>query len=148
MGFEILELEEIILKNVADRRRMRQLYCLHKYIDRSSLSLQFLANKLSHDALSYCCTASTGIPSLWRRTCHYCCHPVIQPFYPENSLVTVNMSNGESVASFATDYPSLILSNGFSVAAKSATDLSVAKNPATTNLYPIFTVADSVAKLF
>ena len=47
MGFEILELEEIILKNVADRRRMRQLYCLHKYIDRSSLSLQFLTNKLS-----------------------------------------------------------------------------------------------------
>jgi hypothetical protein len=148
MGFEILELEEIILKNVADRRRMRQLYCLHKYIDRSSLSLQFLANKLSHDALSYCCTATTGIPSLWRRACHYYCHPVIQPFYPENSLVIVNMSNGESVASFATDYPLLILSNGFSVAVKLATDLSVAKKSAMTNLHPIFAVADFVAKLF
>jgi hypothetical protein len=148
MGFEILELEEIILKNVADRRRMRQLYCLHKYIDRSSLSLQFLTNKLSHDALSYCCTASTGIPSLWRRTCHYCCHPVIQPFYPVNSLVIVNMSNGESVASFATDYPLLILSNGFFVVAKSATNLSVAKKSTTINLHLIFTVIDSVAKLF
>ena len=60
----------------------------------------------------------------------------------------VNMSNGESVASFATDYPLLILSNGFSVAVKSATDLSVAKKSATTNLHPIFAVADSVAKLF
>jgi hypothetical protein len=65
------------------------------------------------------------------------------------------MSNGESVASFATenplqktDYPLLILSNGFSVAVKSATDLSVAKKSSTTNLHPIFAVADSVAKLF
>jgi hypothetical protein len=48
----------------------------------------------------------------------------------------------------ATDYPLLILSNGFSVAAKSATDLSVFKKSATTNLHPIFAVADSVAKLF
>jgi hypothetical protein len=54
----------------------------------------------------------------------------------------------ESVASFATDYPLLILSNGFFVAVKSAMDLSVAKKSATTNLHPIFAVADSVAKLF
>jgi hypothetical protein len=39
-------------------------------------------------------------------------------------------------------------SNGFSVAAKSATDKSVAKKSATTNLHLIFAVADSVAKLF
>jgi hypothetical protein len=39
-------------------------------------------------------------------------------------------------------------SNGFFVAAKSATDKSVAKKSATTNLHPIFAVADSVAKLF
>jgi hypothetical protein len=31
---------------------------------------------------------------------------------------------------------------------QSATDLSVAKNSAPTNLHPIFVVADSVAKLF
>jgi len=42
----------------------------------------------------------------------------------------------------------LIVSNGFSVAAKSATDKSVAQKSATTNLHPIFAVADSVAKLF
>jgi hypothetical protein len=35
-----------------------------------------------------------------------------------------------------------------SVAAKSATDKSVAQKSATTNLHPIFAVADSVAKLF
>jgi len=39
-------------------------------------------------------------------------------------------------------------SNGFFVAAKSATDKFVAKKTATTNLHPIFAVADSVAKLF
>jgi hypothetical protein len=48
----------------------------------------------------------------------------------------------------ASDYPLLIVSNGISVAAKSATDKSVAKKSATTNLHPIFAVADSVAKLF
>jgi len=48
----------------------------------------------------------------------------------------------------ASDYPLLIVSNGISVAVKSATDKSVAKKSATTNLHPIFTVADSVAKLF
>jgi len=48
----------------------------------------------------------------------------------------------------ATDYPLLIVSNGLSVAAKSATDKSVAKKSATTNLHRIFAVADSVAKLF
>jgi hypothetical protein len=76
------------------------------------------------------------------------------------------MSNGESVASFATenplrvfqrkirclqlakDYPLLTVCNEFSVAAKSTTDKSVAKKSATTNLHPIFAVADSVAKLF
>jgi hypothetical protein len=42
----------------------------------------------------------------------------------------------------------LNVSNGFSVAAKSATDKFVAKKSATTNLHLIFTVADSVAKLF
>jgi hypothetical protein len=47
-----------------------------------------------------------------------------------------------------TENPLLIVSNGISVAAKSATDLSVAKKSATTNLHPIFVVADSVAKLF
>ena len=60
----------------------------------------------------------------------------------------VNMRNGESVASFATDYPLLILSNEFSVADFAATDLSVAKKSTTTNLHLIFAVADSVAKLF
>jgi hypothetical protein len=109
MGFEILELEEIVLKNVADRRRMRKLYCLHKYIDRSFLSLQFLANKLSHNALSYCCTATTGIPSLcW--ACHYCCHPVIQPFYLENPTKL------DPLLKWATENPLLIVSNGLSVA--------------------------------
>jgi hypothetical protein len=58
------------------------------------------------------------------------------------------MSNGKSVANFATENPLLTISNGFSVAAKSATDKSVAKNLATTNLHPICAVADSVAKLF
>jgi hypothetical protein len=48
----------------------------------------------------------------------------------------------------ALDYPLLIVSNGIFVAAKSATDKSVAKKLATTNLHPIFAVADSVAKLF
>jgi hypothetical protein len=42
----------------------------------------------------------------------------------------------------------LIINNGFSVAAKSATNLSVAQKSATTNLHLIFAVADSVAKLF
>jgi hypothetical protein len=42
----------------------------------------------------------------------------------------------------------LNFSNGFSVVAKSATDKSVAKKLTTTNLHPIFAVADSVAKLF
>jgi len=48
----------------------------------------------------------------------------------------------------ATENPLLNFSNGFSVAAKSATDKSVAKKSATINLHPIFAVADSVAKLF
>jgi hypothetical protein len=48
----------------------------------------------------------------------------------------------------ALDYPLLIVSNGISVAAKSAMDKSVAKKSATTNLHLIFAVADSVAKLF
>jgi len=42
----------------------------------------------------------------------------------------------------------LIVSNGFSVAEKSATDLSVAKKSVTTNLHPICAVADFDAKLF
>jgi len=42
----------------------------------------------------------------------------------------------------------LIVSNGFSIAGKSVTNKFVAKKSATTNLHPIFTVADSVAKLF
>jgi hypothetical protein len=42
----------------------------------------------------------------------------------------------------------LIVSNGISVAAKSATNKSVAKKSATINLHPKFAVADSVAKLF
>jgi len=46
------------------------------------------------------------------------------------------------------DYPLLIVSNEISIAAKSATDKSVAKKSATTNLYPRFAVADFVAKLF
>jgi len=48
----------------------------------------------------------------------------------------------------ATETPLLIVSNGFFVAAESATDKSVAQNSATTNLHRIFSVADSVAKLF
>jgi len=42
----------------------------------------------------------------------------------------------------------LIVSNGISIAVKSATDKSVAKKSAMTNLHSIFAVADSVAKLF
>jgi hypothetical protein len=64
------------------------------------------------------------------------------------SVADSRTSNGEFVASFATDNPLLIVSNGLSVAAKSATDKSVAKKSATTNLHPICAVADSVAKLF
>jgi hypothetical protein len=67
-------------------------------------------------------------------------------------LLIVNnysISNGKSVAGLsASDYPLLIVSIGISVAVKSATDKSVAKKSATTNLHPIFAVADSVAKLF
>jgi hypothetical protein len=48
------------------------------------------------------------------------------------------ISNGISVAKIATEYPLLVVSIG----------LSVAKKLATTNLHPIFAVADSVAKLF
>jgi hypothetical protein len=48
----------------------------------------------------------------------------------------------------ATENPLLIVSNGIPVAEKSATDKSVAKKSTTTNLHPIFAVADSVAKLF
>jgi hypothetical protein len=40
------------------------------------------------------------------------------------------------------------VSNGLSVAAKSATEKSVAEKSATTNLHQILSVADSVAKLF
>jgi hypothetical protein len=42
----------------------------------------------------------------------------------------------------------LIFNNGLSVAAKAATDKSVVKKSATTNLHRIFAVADSVARLF
>jgi hypothetical protein len=48
----------------------------------------------------------------------------------------------------ASDYPLLIVSNGISVAAKSATDKSIAKKSATTNLHLIFVVADFIVKLF
>jgi hypothetical protein len=48
----------------------------------------------------------------------------------------------------ATDYPLLIVSNGFSVAAKSTMDKSVAKKSATTDLHPIFVITDFIAKLF
>jgi len=48
----------------------------------------------------------------------------------------------------ARDYPLLIVSNEFSVAAKSATDKFVAKKLAMINLHLIFAIADSVAKLF
>jgi len=58
------------------------------------------------------------------------------------------MSNGESVASFATEKPLLTVSNGLSVAEKSVKDLSVAKKSATTNLHPICVVADFDAKSF
>ena len=58
------------------------------------------------------------------------------------------MSNGESVASFATENPLLIVSNGFSVAVKSATNKFVAKKSAMINLQLIFVVVNSVAKLF
>jgi len=47
-----------------------------------------------------------------------------------------------------TDYSLLIVSNGFSVAAKSATDKSIVKKSATTDLHPIFVVTDFIAKLF
>ena len=47
-----------------------------------------------------------------------------------------------------TKNPLQFVSNGLSVAEKSATDLSVAKKSATTNLHPICAVADFVAKLF
>jgi hypothetical protein len=79
-------------------------------------------------------------------------------FATENPLLTI--SNGQRInpllilqrkircLQLATNNPLLIISNGFSVAAKSATDLSVAKKSATTNLHPIFAVADFVAKLF
>jgi len=48
----------------------------------------------------------------------------------------------------ATDNPLLKISNGLSVAAKSVTDKSVAKESATINLQRIFVIADSVTKLF
>ena len=53
-----------------------------------------------------------------------------------------------SLPKLATDYPLLFVSNGFSIATKSATNKSVAKKSATTNLHPIFAVVDSIAKLF
>jgi len=49
------------------------------------------------------------------------------------------------------DNPLLTISNGLSIAncqQRTATDKSVAKKSATTNLHRIFAVADSVAKLF
>ena len=49
---------------------------------------------------------------------------------------------------YATENPLLIVSNGISVAAKSIMDKAVAKKSATANLYPIFAVADFIAKLF
>jgi len=58
------------------------------------------------------------------------------------------MSNGESVASFATEKPLLTVSNELSVAEKLVKDLSVAKKSATTNLHLICAVADSDAKSF
>jgi hypothetical protein len=42
----------------------------------------------------------------------------------------------------------LLVSNGLSVVAKSATDKSIVKKSATTNLHRIFAIADFVAKLF
>jgi len=63
-------------------------------------------------------------------------------------LLIHKTSNGFSVAKLATENPLLIVSNGISVAAKSATDKSVAKKSAMTNLHLIFVVADSVVKLF
>ena len=60
-----------------------------------------------------------------------------------------NICNGKSVAALsASDYPLLIVSIRIFVAAKSATDKSVATKSATTNLHLIFAVIDSVAKLF
>jgi len=60
-----------------------------------------------------------------------------------------NIGNEKSVAGLlALDYTLLILSNGISVAAKSATDKSVTKKSAMTNLHLIFAVADFIAKLF
>jgi hypothetical protein len=63
-------------------------------------------------------------------------------------LLIHKTSNGFSVAKLATENPLLIVSNKIFVAGKSATDKSVAKKSATTNLHLIFAVADSVAKLF
>jgi len=63
-------------------------------------------------------------------------------------LLIHKTSNGFSVAKLATENPLLIGSNGISVAAKSATDKSVAKKSAMTNLHLIFVVVDSVIKLF
>jgi hypothetical protein len=48
----------------------------------------------------------------------------------------------------ASDYPLLIVSIRIFVAVKSATNKSVTKKSATTNLHRIFVVADSVTKLF
>jgi len=67
----------------------------------------------------------------------------------DNPLLIHKTSNRKSIASLlASNYPLLILSNGIFVAAKSATDKFVAKKSATTNLHPVFAVANSVAKLF
>jgi hypothetical protein len=64
----------------------------------------------------------------------------------ENPLL--KSSNGLFVANCQQRIFRCKTSNGLSVAAKSATDLSAAKKSATTNLHRIFAVADSVAKLF
>jgi hypothetical protein len=66
-----------------------------------------------------------------------------------NGFSVANIGNEKSVAGLlASDYTLLILSNGISVAAKSATDKSVTKKSVMTNLHLIFAVADFIAKLF
>jgi hypothetical protein len=65
-----------------------------------------------------------------------------------NGQSVAKISNGNPLLIYATENPLLIVSNGISVAAKSIMDKSVAKKSATATLYPIFAVADSIAKLF
>ena len=66
-----------------------------------------------------------------------------------NEFFIANICNEKSVAGlWASDYPLLIISIGIFVAEKSAMDKFVAEKSATTDLHPIFTVADSIAKIF